>query len=338
LVDLLPNVVNPTWRNDRTGVDSISKRLDSFLVSEFFLSTIGRYHSWVELPFFSDRASILAQFDLQPSRVSYPLKLNPAWLLEEYFSVMVKKVWADPSFLEDSDIQHHFVWKLKVLKKQIKVWARRRSREKFLRLESLEEDLRVASYLLQTDGLDHFAECQLKSLEYERNTLLLQYEELWRQRSRMIWLKYGDLNTKFFHNFSSENRNMKHIWENIDDFGQSQRGQAALKKEASRHFKVLFKADDLSSPVDQLNLVSLFSNFVTEEDYIIIDHPYTLLEISDTLKLFAKDKIPGPDGWTVEFFLHFVDILGNYMLELVEDYRIRGKVKSSLNSTFLALI
>lgn len=28
-------------------------------------------------------------------------------------------------------------------------------------------------------------------------------------------------------------------------------------------------------------------------------------EILTVLKSFAKDKCPGPDGWTIEFFLHF---------------------------------
>jgi hypothetical protein len=54
-------------------------------------------------------------------------------------------------------------------------------------------------------------------------------------------MKCGDLNTKFFHNFSSANRNKKHIWEITDEFGQSHRGQAALKKEALGTSKVCLK-------------------------------------------------------------------------------------------------
>jgi hypothetical protein len=64
--------------------------------------------------------TILAQFDLQPYRVAYPFKLNPTWLLEDDFSVMVKEVWADPVFLVESDFQHQFLWKLKVLKTGLK--------------------------------------------------------------------------------------------------------------------------------------------------------------------------------------------------------------------------
>jgi hypothetical protein len=38
----------------------------------------------------------------------------------------------------------------------------------------------------------------LKDLENERNTLLKEIEEQWRQRSRAIWIQSGDLNTIFF--------------------------------------------------------------------------------------------------------------------------------------------
>jgi hypothetical protein len=39
----------------------------------------------------------------------------------------------------------------------------------------------------------------------------------------------------------------------------------------------------------------------------------------------------------VEFFTHFFDLLGDDLLELVEDSRIREKMQCSLNSNFLAL-
>jgi hypothetical protein len=85
-----------------------------------------------------------------------------------------------------------------------------------------------------------FSDCRLKSLETERNQLLLIDEEHWRKKSRAIWLKCGDRNTKYFHKFASAKRNQKHIWEIWDDLGQEHRGQEALKAEANRYFKNYF--------------------------------------------------------------------------------------------------
>ena len=64
----------------------------------------------------------------------------------------------------------------------------------------------------------------------------------------------------------------------------------------------------------------------------------TLSEIELALKSFKKDRSPGPDGWPVEFFLHFFDLLGKDLLSAVECARIFGFITPSINSTFLALI
>jgi hypothetical protein len=50
------------------------------------------------------------------------------------------------------------------------------------------------------------------------------------------------------------------------------------------------------------------------------------------------EKSPGLDGWTVEFYLHFFDLVGKDLLELVEDSIIHGKVIGAINSTFFTLI
>ena len=56
------------------------------------------------------------------------------------------------------------------------------------------------------------------------------------------------------------------------------------------------------------------------------------------LKSFKKDKSSGPDGWPIEFFLDFLDLLGSDHLRLVESSILEGRVLPSLNSTFIALI
>ena len=61
-------------------------------------------------------------------------------------------------------------------------------------------------------------------------------------------------------------------------------------------------------------------------------------ELKATLLSFQKDKSPGPDGWTVEFFLARYDTIGPYLLQLVEETRVNGVLHLPLNSTFLTLV
>jgi hypothetical protein len=77
---------------------------------------------------------------------------------------------------------------------------------------------------------------------------------------------------------------------------------------------------------------------VMEDEVINLEKPCTREEILEVLKGFTKDKSPGTDGWTVEFFLHFFELVGHYFLNVVEETRLRGEVIRPINSNFLALI
>lgn len=61
-------------------------------------------------------------------------------------------------------------------------------------------------------------------------------------------------------------------------------------------------------------------------------------EIKTVLASFQKDKIPGPDGWVVKFFLAFNDFMGSYLLQVVNEARWEGSILPYFNFTFIALI
>jgi hypothetical protein len=72
---------------------------------------------------------------------------------------------------------------------------------------------------------------------------------------------------------------------------------------------------------DHTKVASLFPSMVTNEEALMLESPCTLEEMSSILKAFTKAKIPGPNGWTVEFFLHFFEMIGEDILGMVEESR-----------------
>lgn len=56
------------------------------------------------------------------------------------------------------------------------------------------------------------------------------------------------------------------------------------------------------------------------------------------LSTFHKDKSPNPYGWTVEFYLGFVEVLGDNLLQVVEEMRSFSKAPRSFIWTSIALI
>lgn len=69
-----------------------------------------------------------------------------------------------------------------------------------------------------------------------------------------------------------------------------------------------------------------------------ISNPIDVKEVLETLKCFSKNKIPGPNGWLVNFFLSFFDLIGNDLVDVVNETSLKGKVSEDLNATFVALI
>jgi hypothetical protein len=89
---------------------------------------------------------------------------------------------------------------------------------------------------------------------------------------------------------------------------------------------------------DQTSVANLYPQMVSGGRYTVLEKPCTLEDILNILKDFTKDKSPGPDGWTMEFFLHYFELVGDDLLGMVEESRQNGEVIKSLNSTFIVLI
>ena len=114
--------------------------------------------------------------------------------------------------------------------------------------------------------------------------------------------------------------------------------QAELALAAKHHFKQIFVDPGITNISDQLDLLEVFPSMVMDEDNERLGGCVNSVEIEKILKICAKDKSPGPDGWTVEFFIQFWDMIGNEVVELVEESHLTGHISGGLNSTFIALI
>jgi hypothetical protein len=161
--------------------------------------------------------------ELPPIYKLFPFKFNAEWLLEKEFVDLVHKTWLDPMFQIEEGRHKRLLWKLQILKKQTKSWIKDFRARKLVNLISLESDIKVFIGQLEGDPSNQAVASSLRQSELDRNLILRSEEELWRIRSRALWLSSGDNNTKYFHKISNHNRIRKHIWEiysRVWGFGQ----------------------------------------------------------------------------------------------------------------------
>ena len=87
-----------------------------------------------------------------------------------------------------------------------------------------------------------------------------------------------------------------------------------------------------------MQVAQVFPRFVGEEENNSLLEEVSEEELKVALQSFQKDKSPGPDGWTIEFFIDLYDLLGADILKVVEDSHLSGRIPACFNSTFIALI
>jgi hypothetical protein len=183
---------------------------------------------------------VLLEFGSSFSTVASPFKLNPEWLKDDSFVKIVRQVWNDPRHIHIVRAQRQLVGKLSLLKERVKVWVKVKRQKDQADLLKIEEAIDLVYNKINL-GLSSMEDSiKLSKLESKRNRYLLAEEESRRKKSRAIWIKSGDRNTKFFHHYASYRRNKKFIWEINDEEGKVHSGQQAIKDEAVRHFNSFF--------------------------------------------------------------------------------------------------
>jgi mannosylglycoprotein endo-beta-mannosidase len=124
-----------------------------------------------------------------------------------------------------------------------------------------------------------------------------------RQCSRLSNLKLGDANTCFFH-LKANSRRRKNFISKL----RSHSGKATTHQEKSSVAQSHYEAVLGPPPSRELDFNwQLFRQPVV--DLSSLDADFTEDEVKRALKLMPKDKAPGPDGFSIIFFVKCGDII-----------------------------
>eukprot|EP00253_Pinus_taeda_P036400 PITA_36400 len=338
LIDVNLIKVKPTWRNRRAVEGRVAKRLDHFLISEDMIANIPMFRQWVGEGGNSDHFPILMELQKPPLKPAPPFKFNASWLQEESFNILFKEYWRHPNSSVVQNKGALFMDNLKRLKKATIEWAKARKISQNEELSKIDADLRAMEDPEAEGYVNQESKDKILLLEKQRNKILLDKEEEWRLKSRAIWLKAGDENTKFFHNYAKGRKNENTIWKLKDRDGREATSFEELSSLGKNHFQSLFSDQGGITLAEVIRVAQCFPRFVEDEEDGNLVEEVTKEEVEAVVKSMAKDKIPGPDGWTIELFNHFFDEIGDELTGVVEESRRKGEIYSPFNATFITLI
>lgn len=181
-------------------------------------------------------------------------------------------------------------------------------KEKFGDIPKQISDLRGKLQNLQRSVQTNHVLEQMHEAESQLDVLLEREEIWWSQRSRAVWLKNGDRNTRFIHQKASQRRKRNLIEVIKDDGGHEFEDDVDISRVLSDYFKVLFTSSSPSGIDEATNLVV---GRVSQQHLIVLNDPFTREEIEEALFQMHPTKAPGLDGFPTLFYQKYWNIIGD---------------------------
>lgn len=181
---------------------------------------------------------------------------------------------------------------------------------------------------------------EVESKAYDRWNFLSQLvEKILSQKAKIHWLDVGDGNNKQFYQAAKVREVVNSIREIKRPDDTVANTQDELKVEAVDHFNKFlnFKPENFVG-ISEEELQDLLGFVCKEEDQAMLMQQVSEGEIKKVLFAMAKDKSPGPDGYTSEFYKSAWPIIGKDFVVAVQSFFDKGFLPKGINSTILALI
>jgi hypothetical protein len=161
-----------------------------------------------------------------------------------------------------------------------------------------------------------------------------QLEEVsWRQKSRSLWLKEGDNNTKFFHKMANSHRRYNYM-DKVEVDGVVFEEESEIREKVVHFYESLYQEVETWRPtVDGLEF-----EMITENESAILERQFDKEEVLQVVKDLQGDKAPGPDGFTMAFFQKCWSVLEADVMGFFDEVYHHCKFERSLNASFIALI
>ena len=187
-----------TWSNS-----SLASQLDRFLFSPLFGDHFSQFYQKRLSRVLSDHFSILLEGG-SFRRGKIPFRFENMWLRMDNFVNKVKEWWA--SYVFQGTSSFILAKKLAALKLDLEKWNEAEFGNVSFKKQALWSKLNVLDAKEENHRLTAEEKLEQSNLRTDIEKLTLMEEISWRQKSKVLHLKEGDANTKFFHRMANSNR------------------------------------------------------------------------------------------------------------------------------------
>ncbi|KAG7552757.1 Reverse transcriptase domain [Arabidopsis thaliana x Arabidopsis arenosa] len=169
--------------------------------------------------------------------------------------------------------------------------------------------------------------------------LAIAEERFFCQKSRVNWLANGDLNTSFFKRMVATRRSANLIHYLLDNSGRKIENHEELANHCVGFFTELLGNGSNPLTQDDITRIQAISTFSCDNemrDMLVAE--ITDEEIKSEFFNMPRNKSPGPDGYSPEFFTYTWSVIGEDVLKAVKEFFLSGQLLKQWNNTAITLI
>ena len=311
-----PNMRGFTWNNPSMKIQC---RLDYFFITKDMQSSIKNVE--VVPNIFSDHSAItllMSSGDTKTKSGPGFWKFNNSLLTDENYIQMMKN--QIPEFVSKYQelTDKGLFWEL--IKMEIRastiIFAKRKAKQK----RNEEKDLLVEFMRLQEKLRANFSEATKTEMDRVKKKLakiVANKTQGTIVRSKAQWYEFGEKNNKYFYNLEKRNHKRKHITLLKKEDGSVLHNPKEILDEEEAFFREIYRSKGVSPDSE------IFQHFydsdglkkLNTEEAESCEGLLTLQECVNSLTHFKNNKTPGSDGFTIEFYRSFWDVIGQIMVD-----------------------
>ena len=329
-----PMTARFTWRQ-KTPI--IQRRLDFWLISDSLQEDVDRVDIIPSIK--SDHSAITLSFSGVEDGIRGPSfwKFNSSLVNDQDYCDLLDenlKGW-----LEDFKdvVDKRVLWDLLKYKiRQLTInYSKTRARSRREKESKLEEKLREYTKKCDIDPTkQNMEELECAKAEYEEFYDYVTQGAI--IRSRATWYEKGEKNNKYFLNLEKSNKKRSSVRKIFLDDGKLTTNPKTILSELEFFYSNLYK--DHSCHTSESTFFDIEVPSLSQELRSACEGRITYNECFSALQSFQKNKTPGNDGLTAEFYLAFWSLFGKYMVDSIDYSYEFGELSNSQKQAIITLI
>ena len=312
-----------------------ASRIDFFLISNELRQRIINSDIRPAIIKSTDHMAVSLKLNIE-STVKGPgyWKLNNTLLQDTTYKELIKQCISKyTNLLNEPDKNKQIIWDLcKIEIKELSIkYGINRSKTRKDDIQKLEKELIECQIKNDTK--------QVKLLEDQLETLYLQKTYGAQIRSRIKWIESGEKSTKYFLNLEKSRQTKKSIINLYDSNGNLLTNQDEILNRGKEFYGNLYKSvePDLNHITEYIQTLEIEEK-LSEEDKNHCEGLLTEDEYKSAVFKMKKNKSPGSDGLTAEFYQTFWSDLKNLVLQSLNTAYESGKLSKSQRKSYLSLM